>query len=261
MSSKLLSWLIPRATRSIPGGAPQSASHSTAKNAARRAATTRLAEPFVPSRGLALEPYLAADDRAGIQALTPYAWAAEVLRCREPARVLDFGCGTGYGSRLLAEALPEAQITGCDSDLRAIRVARQGEPRSNLQYLGGDTLVEGRYEAIVCFDTLPYVRHREVLLQQFVEALEAEGCLLLSTVIGPELDLAGAKGGPRLHYSPAALYDFLARYFHTILMPDNDTLPCMDLFSEVINRGTARYATRMNPLACENPIRVRRAHR
>ena len=42
----------------------------------------------------------------------------------EPASALDGGCGTGYGSALLARKWPNCQLTGCDLSIEMLRLAR-----------------------------------------------------------------------------------------------------------------------------------------
>ena len=42
-----------------------------------------------------------------------------------PARILDAGCGTGYGAQLLQQHWPAAQITGCDLSPEMVRRTRE----------------------------------------------------------------------------------------------------------------------------------------
>ncbi|MHB2025238.1 MAG: class I SAM-dependent methyltransferase [Elusimicrobiota bacterium] len=50
--------------------------------------------------------------------------AALPRSCR-PARILDFGCGTGTTCRILAEFFPEAQVVGVDSADKPLKQARE----------------------------------------------------------------------------------------------------------------------------------------
>ena len=65
-----------------------------------------------------------------------------------PALILDAGCGTGAGSRMLARRYPDARVIGLDISPSMLHVARQNNPwwKRSLpflsgnapQYLGGD---------------------------------------------------------------------------------------------------------------------------
>lgn len=56
---------------------------------------------------------------------------------RPGQRVLDAGCGIGLETRRLAEAHPEASITGLDHNADLLAVARRA-PRANLDYVEAD---------------------------------------------------------------------------------------------------------------------------
>lgn len=51
-------------------------------------------------------------------------------------RILDTGCGVGYGSACLAEVA--SWVIGLDNDFRAIQYARLRYARPNLEFLVGD---------------------------------------------------------------------------------------------------------------------------
>jgi ubiquinone/menaquinone biosynthesis C-methylase UbiE len=59
------------------------------------------------------------------------------LRDVTPRSILDFGCGVGLSSRSLADAMPEAHVTGFDLSRKSIEVSRrQSEGKtSHISYL------------------------------------------------------------------------------------------------------------------------------
>jgi 2-polyprenyl-3-methyl-5-hydroxy-6-metoxy-1,4-benzoquinol methylase len=215
-------------------------------------------EHFVPQMGLELEPYLEAENKQGIHHLGRYHWAIKVLDERKPNRVLDIGCGAGYGSYLIACALPESLILGADYDPGAISEAIKMYHRSNLDFVVADitNFTFGEFDAIVCFDTIEHVLHREIMMQNFVNHLSHNGCLILSTPIRGEVTLNPGWEAHKIEYSDTALYDFMRRYFRIVHRPEDGSLPHVDYFDR-INRDKIRYALKMNPLLCERPIKHR----
>jgi ubiquinone/menaquinone biosynthesis C-methylase UbiE len=68
----------------------------------------------------------------GISFIEPYLAA-------HPRRVLDVGSGSGYFSRLLAERLPESQVTGVDIDESRLAFARdKARGVANLSFQSGE---------------------------------------------------------------------------------------------------------------------------
>lgn len=66
----------------------------------------------------------------------------DYLGARGGMSILDVGCGSGFSSRLLAKALPDAQVIGFDSDARSLEIARRLQnlegPQANLRFEQGD---------------------------------------------------------------------------------------------------------------------------
>lgn len=52
-----------------------------------------------------------------------------------PRRILDFGCGTGDGCRLLASHFPEARVVGADRSRAALEWARKNSPERNIGFV------------------------------------------------------------------------------------------------------------------------------
>jgi len=58
---------------------------------------------------------------------------ARADRVKPPIRILDFGCGVGHGTAMLAE-IPGAFVVGSDVSLACILYARAHYPRPNAEY-------------------------------------------------------------------------------------------------------------------------------
>lgn len=113
--------------------------------------------------------------------LARYALAA----CLGGRRVLDVGCGTGYGTDYLAAAYPRAMVVGVDVSEKALRFARSRYCRPNLVYLFGDgrqmPFADGNFDLIVCFEVIEHIREGEAVLSEIRRLLAPEGVLLIST--------------------------------------------------------------------------------
>jgi hypothetical protein len=132
---------------------------------------------------------------------------------------------------------------------------------SNLEYKFGDgirwdeTIGNAVFDCVINFDTIEHVSHREIMMQNLVEHLHKNGSLLFSTPCGhmntvfqPEWE------HHKIEYSAASLYDFLKRYFNTILRPDDNTLPHREVFDKTNQNSSIGYLLRMNPVVCMDPI-------
>lgn len=117
--------------------------------------------------------------------LARYRLAAELLG----GRVLDAGCGTGYGAAILAGGERVSSVLGVDRDERAIRHARRtyAGPRvefSPLDLLGAEARALPRFDGIACFEVLEHLEEPERLLATLDWLLAPEGQLLVSTPLG-----------------------------------------------------------------------------
>lgn len=221
-------------------------------------------EYFTPQLGLELEPYLAREMKQGIHHLARYHWACHVLAQRKPKRIIDIACGSGYGSFLLATALPEADVLGADYDVRAIDLARATYAADNLKYTTADVTrwvtdesSLGMFDVIVSFDTIEHLLHREMALLRICENLLDNGCLLLSTPCGHSVTRLNPEWEHhKVEYSSTDLYQLLRRFFVRVSHPQEASFPCGDFWAN-LNKNKLRYLNRMNPLLCADPIRIR----
>ncbi len=109
-----------------------------------------------------------------------YLFAARLCRNK---RVLDVGCGTGYGAGDLAR--PAASVIGLDVAEEAVRYARQHYGRPNLAFLQASAtalpLRDGTIDLVVAFEIIEHVDDWASLLRESRRVLAPGGQFIVST--------------------------------------------------------------------------------
>ncbi len=124
-----------------------------------------------------------ADEENYFEHLSRYHFARAFV---EGKRLLDAGCGDGYGAALLAESASE--VVGIDISREVIEAASSQYKRANLKYRAMDvesiSFEKGSFDAAVCFEVFEHVRHPEKLLEGLRKILASDGVLIISTPNG-----------------------------------------------------------------------------
>ena len=98
-------------------------------------------------------------------------------------RVLELGCGEGYGSALLAARA--AEVTAADNNAAAIGHARLKYPRKNLSFLvstpGPLPFPPDSFDKAVCFQVLEHIEDDAFFLAELRRVLKPGGALYLTT--------------------------------------------------------------------------------
>lgn len=119
--------------------------------------------------------------------LPRYLFAVAVLTkyVPEDANVLDFGCGVGYGTRMLAAKSSHA--TGLDIDSKALEWARTYYGEDNIEYIHsetlGDELPANSFDLITCLEVIEHVDQltQRKLLTSLKRLIKDNGMVVLST--------------------------------------------------------------------------------
>lgn len=220
-------------------------------------------EHFVPKKAMDMDSYIRQKNVTAVHHLVRYYWAARIIEdLPEVKTILDIACGDGYGSHLVSEKFPTAEIFGVDIDKSAIEKATRTYYNKNLNYSTGDvlewdkTIGDRKFDIILSFDTLEHVSHREIMLENIIRHLAPQGKLLLSTPCGrAENVFFPSWNAHRIEFSYISLYDLMKRYFRVVRKPDDNEFPHLEIFNEIILRGIY-YNTQMNPIICEGPIYI-----
>jgi glycosyltransferase involved in cell wall biosynthesis/2-polyprenyl-3-methyl-5-hydroxy-6-metoxy-1,4-benzoquinol methylase len=100
-------------------------------------------------------------------------------------RVLDFACGVGFGSYLIAEKA--SSLLGVDISKDALRWGNKFYRRPNLHFAFNDdlaaTLPPKSVDLVICFEVIEHLEteHQGALLKNFCQLLYGGGLLLIST--------------------------------------------------------------------------------
>lgn len=132
-----------------------------------------------------------------------YEWATRTLP--QGARVVDFACGVGYGSWILAAT--GFTVEAFDNDPEAIAYARKHYAHRNATFAHGDARAPatlGKYDAAICFETIEHVAEPRVLLR----ALARAAPLLLASVPNEEIFPFGE--GVEFHFRHYTRAEFVA---------------------------------------------------
>jgi 2-polyprenyl-3-methyl-5-hydroxy-6-metoxy-1,4-benzoquinol methylase len=107
-------------------------------------------------------------------------------------RILDFACGTGYGSMMMAKAGKKyiEEIVSVDIDKDTIEYARKNYNHPLVNYSVQDVVDPnihdklGKFDVIVSFETIEHVKDEERFLSNVYQLLKPNGTLIISTPFG-----------------------------------------------------------------------------
>jgi ubiquinone/menaquinone biosynthesis C-methylase UbiE len=143
--------------------------------------------------------------------LARYRFAA---RLAEHARVLDCGCGSGYGAAELSNA---ASIVAMDISRDAIAHARLMFSRPGVNFLQGNCeslpFADGSFDLIVAFEVIEHLERWQQMLTETRRVLSASGVLLVSTPNKAWYATSRADAGP----NPYHVREFEFSEFGTLL--------------------------------------------
>lgn len=122
-----------------------------------------------------------------------YAWVTRAIDPRDI--VLDYGCGSGYGTQIIAAWATHGYCFGVDKDATAIKYANQRckTPRNQFvcdDVLDGDKSVSELFGAIVLVDTLSEVTAQKRLLELLLPSLRPNGRMVIVETVEamPEIE-------------------------------------------------------------------------
>lgn len=142
--------------------------------------------------------------------------------------VLDFGCGTGYGTAMLARVASSA--VGVDIDESALDWARHNHRWPNLRFERnsdfGRSLEEKSFDLITCFEMIEHVNAEDQIktLEGLARALKEDGVLLISTPNPAITSLYGENPYHLKEHSREEFKNLLSDHFRHVKVLDQHTL-------------------------------------
>lgn len=188
-----------------------------------------------------------------VEHVSRYQWAAQAAKDR---LVLDAGCGTAYGSRLLADG-GAREVVGVDI-ARAVLETVAGAMPASVRLQTGDLrqldFEDDTFELVVCFEVIEHVADPFAVLDELIRVLAPGGLLLVSS---PNRDVYPPGNPHHLHeFVPTELEAELAtRLPHVRLLRQRDYLVSALLSDATSLRGdgAAVEGLALHKLVTEGP--------
>lgn len=132
--------------------------------------------------------------------------------------VLDLGCNTGYGTRLIKEA--GARVVGVDVSPEAIDIARRQYGPAGIDFICSDggrlPFDDARFDIVTCFQVIEHIVDLEQFLGEIQRVVRPGGKVIFTTPNGPLRLHPGTRPWNLFHvreYSAEELKNLLGRYF------------------------------------------------
>ena len=238
-----------------------------------------LADPlwFPPSLGY--QSMLTKHDREAAYRVCTYWWAWCVLEELNHPDVLDLGCGSGYGCKIMAQRHHDTAVVGVDEHAGAIMVARNSFDLDNIHYHQLNLDMEWRQvldgamaNMITCFQLLESIHRDGLFLLDICRRVAPDGIFLLSLKrMEGEGETSRAIEQHDLQdtqYSVTDTEDLLSRFFgDVVVMNDRNVTTIIDnskhalrkscMFVRTLNRTYPRLENGFGQtlFACWNPLK------
>ncbi len=128
-----------------------------------------------------LMPLFHSDTLMYAEHVARYAFAGKFVKNK---KVLDCSCGSGYGTRMLANFGIHSAI-GVDIDSEIIKYAKTHYLTKNILFQTGDAthlpFPKSSFQVYICFETLEHVEEQEKLVAEAKRVLQKDGLYIIST--------------------------------------------------------------------------------
>jgi 2-polyprenyl-3-methyl-5-hydroxy-6-metoxy-1,4-benzoquinol methylase len=132
--------------------------------------------------GQAAERFVPGEERGEVvetEHLARYWWATSLVASK---RVLDAGCGVGYGTALL-KAAGAREAIGVDVAADAVAAAKASH--GDAQFVAADVhalpFPDDSFDVVVCFEVIEHVDGQGAVIDEFARVLAPDGVLAISS--------------------------------------------------------------------------------
>lgn len=147
--------------------------------------------------------------------LKRYDFAAPLCVAR---RVLDAGCGVGYGAARLAETA--ATVVGVDVSEKAIAYAQEHYAAARVSFavmdVGVLSFANATFDVVCSFETIEHVDDADRALAEFARVLDVGGVLVVSTPQVERTTTTPANPYHRVEFARADFEALLRRHFGSV---------------------------------------------
>lgn len=226
---------------------------------------------FELEHGLQIEENWTAKDKGAVYHLFRYWWAWTVIRQwveeywhdQETITVWDLGCGCGFGCRILVEQQPKLRVLGLDCDPKAIGLALKEYAHPQVNFLQHDfdlyelNSVPAEYaspSAVVSFETVEFLKHRDLFFDRVAQLLPAEGIFLFATnhALRTECERKPKWTAQTLHYDTPTITRILSRHFEDVRSPKDEDFP-KRAYKQHMDQYLKSFTVGNNLFFCRHP--------
>lgn len=149
--------------------------------------------------------------RSLIQEKYEFPKLARMMAASQPQSVLEIGCGSGNGTRLIQRHFQPRQITAIDIDARMIRIARRSNAADNTTFQVMDTsalaFADGSFDAVFDFGSLHHLPDWRAGVNELKRVLVPGGQLIME-----DLSIDSFSGFPGRAYRPLMVHPYRHMY-------------------------------------------------